>query len=102
MLKAKLLCQINAKNNGGRRFLDETQQAALEAALSAPPSDGGLWTGPKVAAWISETLERPVSAVSGWKYLKRLGYTLQTPRPRHEGAATPDAQQTFKKNSKSG
>ena len=46
------------KNNGGRRFLDETQQAALEAALSAPPSDGGLWTGPKVAAWISETLER--------------------------------------------
>ena len=90
------------KNNGGRRFLVETQQAALEAALSAPPSDGGLWTGPKVAAWISETLERPVSAVSGWKYLKRLGYTLQTPRPRHEEAATPDAQQTFKKNSKSG
>ena len=69
MLKAKLLCQI-AKTMADV-FLDETQQAALEAALSAPPSDGGLWTGPKVAAWISETLERPVSAVSGWKYLKR-------------------------------
>ena len=50
------------KNNGRRRFLDETQQAALEAALSAPPADGGLWTGPKVAAWISERLQRPVSA----------------------------------------
>ena len=85
------------KNNRGQRFLDETQQASLEAALSAPPADGGLWTGPKVAAWISETLQRPVSDVSGWKYLKRLGWTLQTPRPQHQAAATPDAQQTLKK-----
>ena len=82
--------------------MDETQQAALEAALSVPPTDGGLWTGPKVAAWISETLERRVSDVSGWKYLQRLGYTLQTPRPKHQRAATPDAQQTFKKNLRSG
>ena len=88
------------KNNKGRRFFDETQQAALEAALSGPPADGGLWTGPKVAAWISETLQRPVSDVSGWKYLKRLGYTLQTPRPQHQGAVTPDAQQTSKKKLK--
>ena len=88
------------KNNKGRRFFDETQQAALKAALSGPPADGGLWTGSKVAAWISETLQRPVSDVSGWKYLKRLGYTLQAPRPRHQGAATPDAQQTFKKKLK--
>ena len=51
------------KNNGRHRFLDETQQAALEAALSERPTDGGLWTGPKVAAWISERLQRPVSAV---------------------------------------
>ena len=88
------------KNNRGQRFLDETQQASLEAALSAPPADGGLWTGPKVAAWISETLQRPVSDVSGWKYLKRLGWTLQTPRPQHQAAATPDAQQTLKKKLK--
>ena len=38
--------------------------------------------------------------VSGWKYLKRLGYTLQTPRPQHQAAATPEAQQTFKKKLK--
>ena len=55
----------------------------------------GLWSGPKVAAWISETLERPVSDVSGWKYLRRLGWTLQTPRPQHQAAATPDEQQAF-------
>ncbi len=94
--------QDKRKNNGGKRFWDETQQAALEVALSVPSADGGLWTGPKVAAWISETLQRPVSDVSGWKYLKRLGYTLQTPRPHHQAAATPDEQQTSKKNEKSG
>lgn len=85
------------KNNGRKRMLDEKQHAALEEALSKPPADGGLWTGPKVAEWISETLERPVSDVSGWKYLGRLGYSLQTPRPRHKAAATPDEQQAFKK-----
>jgi len=89
--------QDKRKNNGGKRFLDETQQAALEVMLSVPPADGGLWTGPKGAAWISETLQRPVSDVSGWKYLKRLGYTLQTPRPQHQAAATPVEQQPFKK-----
>ncbi len=43
------------------------------------------------------TLQRPVSDVSGWKYLKRLGWTLQTPRPQHQAAATADEQQAFKK-----
>ena len=85
------------KTNGGRPFLDAQQQASLEKALSAPPIDGGLWTGPKVATWISETLKRPVSAVTGWKYLRRLDWTLQRPRPQHQAAATPEAQQTFKK-----
>ena len=86
------------KTNGGRPFLDAPQQASLEKALSAPPVDGGLWTGPKVATWISGTLKRPVSAVTGWKYLRRLGWTLQRPRPEHQASATPEAQQTFKKN----
>ena len=58
------------KNNKGQRFLDETQQAALEAALSEPLADGGLWRGPKEAAWISETLQRHVSDMSGLKNLK--------------------------------
>ena len=59
------------------RCLDKAQQQMLETALLSPPADGGLWTSPKVAAWISEMLGRPVSAVTGWKYLKRLGFTLR-------------------------
>ena len=61
------------KNNGRQRFLDETQQAALETVLSEPPADGGLWTGPKVAAWISETLQRPVAEIRCTK--KRTRYS---------------------------
>jgi transposase len=70
----------------------------LETALLSPPADGGLWTSPKVAAWISEVLGRPVSAVTGWKYLKRLGFTLQTPRLQHQAAASGEEQQALKKN----
>ena len=32
--------QDKRKNSGRKRFLDETQQAALEVALSVPPADG--------------------------------------------------------------
>ncbi len=85
------------KTNGGKRCLDESQQQQLEIALSNPPPDGGLWTGPKVASWISEQIGRPVSTVTGWKYIKRLGFTLQTPRPRHQAAASPEAQAEVKK-----
>ncbi|MDE0089587.1 MAG: winged helix-turn-helix domain-containing protein [Candidatus Poribacteria bacterium] len=90
-IEGEAAMQDKRENNKGQRFLDETQQAALETALSVP-ADGGLWTGPKVAAWISDTLQRPVGDVSGWKYLRRLGWTLQTPRPQHQAAATPDEQ----------
>jgi len=39
------------------------------ASFAGKPADGGLWTGPKVAAWMSELLGRPVSA-QGWEYLR--------------------------------
>jgi len=35
------------------------------ASFAGKPADGGLWTGPKVAAWMSELLGRPVSAQRG-------------------------------------
>src|SRR6478609_707062 len=35
-------------------------EPALRAALAEPPADGGLWTGPKVAAWMATRLGRKV------------------------------------------
>lgn len=83
-------------NPGAAPLLDAWQQAALRAALAAPPPDGGLWTSRKVAAWIGAQLGRPVAEVRGWEYLGRLGFSPQRPRPRAT-RADPAAQAVFKK-----
>ncbi len=83
---------------GGRHpTLSPDQQATLNQLLDGPALDGGLWTGPKVAAWISTTIGRTVPKRLGWTYLRKLGFTLQRPRPRHQRAATPEQQQAWKK-----
>src|ERR1041385_1479447 len=42
------------QNPGRTRRLTDEQQAALLTALKGRPSDGGLWTGPKVAAFVRQ------------------------------------------------
>lgn len=79
-------------------LLDEAQRQKLFRALQAPHPDGGLWTGPKVAAWIQrETGRERVRPQLGWTYLKRLGFSLRRPRPRHEQARA-EEQEAFKKS----
>lgn len=40
--------------SGGKPHLDATAAEALDQALRSRAPDGGLWTAPKVAAWIAE------------------------------------------------
>ena len=87
------------RGNGNKPILDEELQRQLGKALEGDPPDHGLWSGPKVARWMSERLGRPVSAVTGWHYLVRLGWSLQVPRRRHIHSATEEQQEAFKKNS---
>ena len=84
-------------NPGGQWLLSQEQKQQLEQALQQPPQDGGLWTGPKVAAWIAKQIDKPVHAQRGWDYLRLLEYTPQIPRPRHYKADA-EAQEDFKKN----
>ena len=51
--------------------------------LQTPPPDGGLWNSRKVAEWMSELLERPVSKQRGWEYLRGYELRLKQPRPAH-------------------
>jgi transposase len=74
------------QNPGGARVLSAAQEADLATALEGPAPDGGMWTGPKVAAWIAATTGRAVSAHLGWVSLRRLGFTPRRPRPRHADA----------------
>lgn len=70
----------------------------LDAALRAQAPDGGLWTAPKVADWIERRTGRAVHETTAWRAMRRLGFTLQVPRPRHARAASEREQARFKKS----
>ena len=84
---------------GWRLLEGGDERAALAAALTHAPPDGGVWTGPKAAAWMSEMLGHAVHPQRGWEALRRLGWTSKVPRPRH-AKADPGAQAAFKKTSR--
>src|SRR3712207_642706 len=90
-----------ARNTGARPLLSKEDEKALRDALAEPPADGGLWSGPKVAAWMTARLGRKVWPQRGWDwdYLQKLGYSSQVPRPRHAKAASADEQEAFKRGS---
>src|SRR5918997_6724477 len=74
--------------------------AALARRLKRPPDDGGVWSGPKAAAWMARRLGREkVHPQRGWDALRRLGWSLQSPRPRHPRAAAPEERAVLKKRS---
>jgi len=84
------------RTNGSPRLLSDEDMEALDAALQGPALGGGLWSGPKVAAWISDQTGVECTNKTGWSYLKRLGYSIQRPRPKHPDADE-KAQEAFKK-----
>jgi transposase len=84
---------------GSKPHLDTTAAEALDQALRSAAPDGGLWTAPKVAAWIAERTGHSVHETTAWRYMRRLGFTLQVPRPQHRRRATVEEQSDFKKSS---
>ena len=86
------------RDNGNKPLLNARQQSTLFRALSHRPADGGLWTGPKVALFVRDRWGFTINPATGWKWLRRLGFTLQVPRPSHPKAATPEEQRAWKKS----
>ena len=87
-------------NKGCTALLHDAVRAELHEALCQPVPEalgGGLWNGVKVAAWLSARLARPVYRQRGQEALRALGYSCQSPRPRHAGA-DPQEQKAFKKS----
>ena len=83
--------------NGGKAKLTPEQQAELYQTLQTPPPDGGLWSGPKVAAYARARWGISVCKQTGWEWLRGLGFSLQVPRPSHPEAATPAAVRAWKR-----
>jgi transposase len=89
------------RNGRAASLLTKEVLAALAERLRTPPEDGGLWSGPKVAVWMARQLglER-VHPQRGWEALKRIGWSVQAPRPRHAHAATPEQRAAFRGGSR--
>jgi transposase len=93
------------RNGRAASLLTEEVLSALAKRVRTPPDDGGVWSGPKVAAWMARHLGRAeVHPQRGWDALRRLGWSLQSPRPRHPRprhprAAAPEARAALKKRS---
>ncbi|MDY3559446.1 winged helix-turn-helix domain-containing protein [Gemmata sp. JC673] len=83
------------RDNGARFQLNPQQQAELFTALQKSAPDGGLWSGPKVAAWVRERFGGGVVNQTRWQWLEELGFRLVVPRPRHPKAATREQQQEW-------
>lgn len=81
---------------GPPSLLSAELKAELRRRLAGPAPDGGLWSGPKVAVWMSEQLGREVSPGQAWQTLRQLGFSLKRPRRHHE-SADDEAQEAFKK-----
>lgn len=85
------------RTNGSAPRLTPRQRDALFAALQKRPPDGGLWTGPKVARYVRDRWGVQVGPVTGWRWLRDLGFTLQVPRPSHPRSADRPSRRRWKK-----
>ena len=84
------------RNGRAATLLTEAVLSALAKRVRTPPEDGGVWSGPKVAAWIAAHLGlAAVHPQRGWEALQRIGWPPQA--PRHARAATPEEQAAFKR-----
>jgi transposase len=89
--------QQSERQHGPRPRVDAALAKQLDQALRSSAPDGGLWTGPKVAAWITQQTGQRVHQTTGWRALQRLGFSLQTPRPANKRRASVEEQAEFKK-----
>ena len=85
------------RGNGSAPRLSARRRDALYAALQERPPDGGLWTGPKVARYVADRWGIEVGPVTGWRWPRGLGFTLQVPRPSHPRSADPRTRRAWKK-----
>jgi transposase len=83
------------RHNKSPGKLTAAQLAELYDALQKEPADGGLWSGPKVAAHVRDRWGVEACPQTGWRWLRKLGFRLAVPRPRHPKAAGPEEQRRW-------
>ena len=72
------------KENPGRpyRLSDEIREE-MRILVSKPPQAGGMWTGPKLVAWVRErTNDKTIDNKRGWEWLKQMNCRNRLKRRR--------------------
>src|ERR671932_305366 len=94
----QVLGDLRRQNGASPSVLKPDLPNKLEERLREPPADGGRWTSAKVAAWMAAELGLArLAPQRGWEALKALGWSVQTPRPRHPRTATAEDRDGFGK-----
>jgi transposase len=86
--------------NKSEPALNNDQQELLFKALQEPPETGGSWTSGVVQQYMRQHFDVEVTDVCAWGYLRKLGFTVQMPRPTHIQAATSAERAVFLKKSR--
>jgi len=95
------LGDLRRRNGSKASVLKPELLDKLRLRLKEPPDDGGLWTSPKVAAFLARELGvEKVAAQRGWEALKACKMSIQIPRPKNPKSASLEEAATFKKTSK--
>jgi hypothetical protein len=80
---ADSLVDRRAFAQGVAPILSAEQQIELRTVLQGVPPDGGVWTGAKVAQWMTAKTGRPVHRQRGLEYLRRLTASTEGERDQH-------------------
>lgn len=94
---AKAVSRKQSTKPSHRAKVDAKLGTELDKALRSDAPDGGLWTAPKVAAWIAEKSGQEVHQTTAWRAMRRPGFSLKTPRPANKRRASIEEQAEFKK-----
>jgi transposase len=95
------LGDLRRRNGSSAKVLKPELLDKLRLLLKEPPSDGGLWTSVKVAAFLARELGvEKVAPQRGWEALKACNMSIQVPRPKNPKSASPEEAAAFKKTSK--
>ena len=75
------LGDLRRRNGSAPSVLRPELLAPVPERLAPPPSDGGLWSSRKVAAWMAGELGlAAVLPQRGWEALKAIDWSVQKPR----------------------
>lgn len=85
-------------NRGAPTLFSADEQQELAARLQADFAQGIVWDGKKVQQWAKEHLGKEIYLARSYELLRKAGFSLQKPRPRHV-KGDESAKEAFKKKS---